>query len=223
MTREEILKDARPMLFSTPMVQAIIDGRKTMTRRVVKPQPETSEAGHWTWHGKPHPLAGFSSEQCMRDILPIYARFKKGDIIYVRETFAGGETLLSNCAEHPGYDEPYYYKADNPTLATKWIPSLFMPKSAARLFLKVTDVRVERLQDISEEDAIKEGVERELKRDGTSWGAGLYYKDYLNASVGFEDERESFRTLWISINGADSWARNDYVFVIQFEKIEPTK
>lgn len=125
----------KPILFNTQMVRAILDGRKTCTRRIVKPQP-TAHYG----------------VQCIK---PPY---QPGDILYVRETWS---------LRFDG--EKYFYRADKNTSReekrlldyndVKWRPSIHMPKEAARIWLKVTNVRVERLQDISGEDLIKEGID----------------------------------------------------------------
>lgn len=131
----------RPILFSTPMVQAILDGRKTQTRRKVKylfqGWMETATNKEW-WES----VSNLSKIQI-------------GDIIWVRETW--------QFVDFAGVDNGYVYKATDPDWQTmdewKWNPPLFMPKEACRLFLEITDVRIERLQSISQEDAVYEGVE----------------------------------------------------------------
>ena len=99
----------------------------------------------------------------------------------------------------------------------KWKPSIFMPKEACRLFLEVTDIRVERLQDISEEDAISEGIER-LKPDGD-----LSYKSYAVDYDACVFPIVSYQTLWQKINGKESWDENPFVWVIEFKKLENFK
>ena len=172
-----------PILFNTEMVRAILDGRKSCTRRIVKPQP-TARYG----------------VQC---IMPPY---QPGDILYVRETFYEDEDCI-------------FFKADNEKLTgyrnmrgedivVKWHPSIHMPKEAARIWLKVTDVRVERLQEISGEGALAEGTDKYIHVDGT-----------LN-----EDQTiTSFIGIWNStIKKSDldqyGWDANPYVWVTEYER-----
>jgi len=187
---------AYPILFSTPMVQAILDGRKTQTRRVVK--------GKECWPKCPYG--------------------QPGDVLWVRESIAPtfGEYL------HKETNLPFIYKADVKGLTEseekslmkefgfKYKPSIHMTKAACRIFLQVKDVRVERLQDISEYDAIAEGVKH--------WYSFLYaenrYQDYLNSTSSWRSSISSFQSLWASINGLESWDANPQVWVIEFERIE---
>ena len=138
----------KPRFFNTPMVQAILNGRKTQTRRIVTPQPpkdyvynqEHNGEHFWYEHNYDSDNGGHfpSYDKGIKPIAQI------GDILYVKETY--GYDLFDNI----------YYKAthDNDKRVLMWKPSLFMPKAYARIFLKVTNARVERLQDISEEDAM---------------------------------------------------------------------
>jgi hypothetical protein len=116
----------------------------------------------------------------------------------------------------------FYYKADHteaePYAHNGWKPSIFMPRAACRLFLEITDVRIERLRDISEEDAIKEGV-LHYKFCG-SFSAYLY-KDYSMETPGFAYAKPSFETLWKKINGEESWTANPWVWVIEFKTQQP--
>lgn len=163
----------RPILFSAPMVKALLDGRKTQTRRILKPQPIGFD-----WYD-----------------LKCKPRFKVGDRLWVRETW--NNAIGSS-------DEPYFKATvaeDTDWTAEEranlvWRPSIFMPRWASRLTLTVTDVRVERLQDISEEDAIAEGVP-----------AGL---EHIHGPGGYRD-------IWETINGAGSWAANPWVVAITFD------
>lgn len=146
----EILSKAKGIRFNTKEVRAILDGRKTVTRRLVKLQPPANTddvyfnyikngMARWGWEN--------SSALCDRK-LP----YQSGDILYVRETWCRGS--LNNDREQ------YYYKADNKILHCRWKPSSNMPKEAARIFLKVINVRVERLQEITSEQIDAEGVQR---------------------------------------------------------------
>ena len=194
MNREELLKNAKPIIFSTSMVKAILDGKKTQTRRVIKidDAPENwkiSIAGTSIVRAEPYDVK-----------LPRYAA---GDILWVRETWSEHQEYYNNSAKV--FAEPHYiYKADG-VYANKWHPSIHMPKEAARIFLKVTDVRVERLQDITEEDAITEGMSKTLV-DG----------------VVFISAKGNFHVFWDSLNikRGYGWDTNPWVWVIEFEKIE---
>lgn len=197
----------KPILFNTEMVRAILEGRKTVTRRVVKPQPMSaheilgpSEEDDGTFEFF---CGGFDGEKYSDWITAIKMPFQAGDILYVRETFFVSKGK-------------YYYKADGKHLALnaiiggkeffKWRPSIHMPKEAARIFLRVMDVRVERLHDISDVGARKEGLGR----------LDVIYN--LGALVC------KFAELWDStIKPADrtiyGWAANPWVWVIEFERI----
>lgn len=189
----------KPILFSTPMVRAILEGRKTQTRRILKIQPDDRGVRMTSvlfedYHGN--------------ELKP---KYQKGDILWVKETWRYTDASLN---DHPGY----VYRASDPDWETlegwKWKPSIHMPKEAARIFLKVTNVRAERLQDISEEDAIAEGVER------ISVAPFVHrFKNYVDDEE-LEFAESSFRTLWESINGKESWNENPFVWVYEFERIE---
>lgn len=215
------------------MVQAIMEGRKTMTRRVFKITP---------YGGKPTAIT--SKEESLIELadneLNDYGTInylstgglsgpykcpygKPGDVLWVRETW----TIDDRGAN--GDDPGYYYKADIPTDAWKgfWKPSIFMPKEACRIFLEVVSVRVERLQDISEQDAIAEGIQfhfEELFQENR-------YRDYdpkLQREYGdpnhdyptWREAVSSFKSLWQSINGRESWDANPWIWVIEFKRIK---
>lgn len=222
----------RPILFSTPMVEAIMDGSKTQTRRTIKPQPDFDSA--WKNWGKTDDVPpikcsdyylgvsnGGGTAFCVPNVrVPTHIN----DIFWVRETWAEAGNFASNefaNSEIIAYrtEDAVFYDNNKPldTFAwnwdkIKWKPSIFMPKSVCRNFLRCTDVRVERLHDISEEDAISEGIKID---DGFeqfhNYGKG--YK-YLNSAV------ESFFSLWESINGKQSLDENPWTWVYSFEKIE---
>lgn len=162
----------RPILFSTDMVRAILARKKTQTRRVVKPQ--YLERGSTPFHtAKKSPYG-----------LP-------GDQLWVRETFVWeGETKYTDISPIGNF----YYKADfeSGDGPTKWKPSIFMPREAARIILEITEIRVEKLHELSYADAKAEGVE--------------YPHDFCK--------------LWEKINGLESWMRNPWVWVITFKRIE---
>lgn len=199
----------KPILFNTEMVRAILDGRKTCTRRIVKPQP-TAHYG----------------AQCIK---PPY---QPGDILYVRETWERFECWncegdeRGNCPKEPKksvLDKTcgcYMYRAtDEISGDAKWHPSIHMPKEAARIWLKVTDVRVERLQDITPKGAESEGVGN-LFYDDIGYGEKNYGTE-VDPEYGIA--KEQFAWLWEStIKKSDldryGWDANPYVWVISFER-----
>jgi len=210
----------KPILFNTEMVRAILDGRKTTTRRVIK-NGNRSPTGIGrnklytfveTLNRKPFFGAGFYknsdvyaiSGELHTDAEYFKMPYCKGDILYVRETFAYQFGI-------------YWYKAGpypkNTTPPEKWHPSIHMPKEAARIFLKVTDVRAERLQDITEEQAIKEGCITFNDKIGNG-----KFDDFLEFDL---TARDAFAGLWNStVKDLDryGWNANPWVWVIEFER-----
>ena len=179
----------RPILFSTPMVQALLNGTKTQTRRTVK-LPIYNSLDPEKQVDKMNIIDGTvylgTGEKAGRVRFPCAV----GDVLWVRETFYKTEAVELNGA--------YYYKATTDVgWDLKWKPSIFMPKDACRLFLKVKAIRVERLNNISSSDAQQEGLSEN--------GEGFV---------------ERFQNLWESINGNGSWNKNPFVFVYEFERIE---
>lgn len=220
----------RPILFSGPMVRAILSGQKTQTRRAIKLKTgdtfdEQALAGAiQEWQPVHDNVAGKAVAKRAALIQCPYG--KPGDRLWVRETWAGplvtNEKWESVSApseiERPEYcvyaadggPAPEFMDADD-ILRCRWTPSIHMPRWASRITLEITGVRVERLQDISEDDAAAEGVER----DSDGW------LDYLMPSTQCcVSARESFRTLWESINGAGSWEANPWVWVVEFSRIQ---
>ena len=221
--------NVKPILFNTEMVRAILDGRKTCTRRAIKPQPQSRLCytyagshkgciGKWTYPNRgAHEFWGeeyklpenIKDEELSEQWNPPY---HTDDILYVRETWKKAPN---------GY---YYYEdwqRNDIADVTKWKPSIRMPKGAARIWLKVTDVRVERLQDITPKDAESEGV------------GNLFYEDigYSEKNYGTEVDpeygiaKEQFAWLWEStIKKSDldryGWDANPWVWVIEFERCE---
>ena len=253
----------RPILFSTDMVKAILDGRKTQTRRVVKPSPEElAKEQIPEWDGTLHQvhaetpsgerIFGFCTDKELRTG-EYYGSMKSkygnpGDVLYVRETW-----MPAGWSED-GDDWCIHYKANGPdgmivphlfddekkehdfwmkvsgelkdagcpevdgmfqdvTAYLNWRPSIFMPKNASRLWLKVKEVKVERVQGITFEDAVAEGIEVDelnhvVRDDGINWGGAV----------------PEFANLWDSINakrdgGIYSWESNPYVWVVKFEVV----
>lgn len=204
----------RPILFSGPMVRAILSGAKTQTRRVVKPQPHAEitsfceiipGGGDWkpAWSSSRRSVEMLHSGESMVFNKTLRCPYgQPGDRLWVRETCA----VPRNSQDR----EKVLYKADEMfdgcargDLGFKWRPSIHMPRWASRIDLLVKDVRVERLQEISEEDAIAEGVV---------------------PPIGSVDVRAwvLFRRLWDSINAAKHpWSSNPWVWVVEFERVAP--
>lgn len=224
----------KPILFSTPMVQAILEGRKTQTRRVLKPQPLV----HNEVIKMPIPMDEYSKtmkQYVKKGYTQIYTKGvlqgmiapkcpfgEVGDTIWVRETWQHtSEFGINNQDENAGY----IYKAsengkdwEENTEGWKWKPSIFMPKDACRIFLKITNIRVERLQDISEEDAIVEGA-KPCTDNLTMENRVHNYNNPSTAQFPLV-HYYGFQSLWQSINGKESWDSNPYVWVIEFETIK---
>ena len=170
----------KQILFNTEMVRAILDGRKTCTRRTLK-HPFIV-----------HPNGYITKPRGNENLCPYDPPYQPGDILYVRETWKKAPN---------GY---YYYEdwqRDDIADVTKWKPSIHMPKEAARIWLKVTDVRVERLQDMTDDDAEAEGC-----------------FDYTSTALGFPDVWDS--TIKKSDLDRYGWDANPWVWVIEFERCE---
>jgi hypothetical protein len=195
----------RPILFSGPMVRALLEGRKTQTRRVLKPQPEGPQ------HRLVHVGEGFARFDDNRlGKYDIGTRFTPGDRLWVKETWRGSKVadeLKPSQLAGPGLSRIWYEAdRDNCDRHGKLRPSLFMPRWASRLTLMVTDVRVERLQDISEVDAIAEGAPRCGMDD-----EGRFYEGVPGATY-----RCGYAGLWDHINGSGAWDANPWVVAVTF-------
>lgn len=222
----------RPILFSAPMVRAILDGRKTQTRRIVKPQP-------------PHGCSEIEEQPdtdpyigCMvsghsgvwEDVHSMDYRVrcpygKPGDRLWVKETWSAAigwdATRPIDICER----SPILYAADlserfkdawdecEPRTYGRRRPSIFMRRWMSRITLEIVSVRVERLQDISEADAIREGIKP------VSFGLTDKGYEWDQNEDGTTTAKESYRALWESINGPGSWAANPWVWVIEFRRV----
>ena len=188
----------KPIIFSTPMVQAILDGRKTQTRRAIKYDFESvySAASQ----------QGIMDKVCQYGELPSDAiewyakniakpKYKPGDVLWVRETWSRDESGEYVYRTNYGTTEDDSF----PPSMFKWRPSIHMPREAARIFLRVTNVRVERVQDITAHDAIREGMESEIPFDTV----------------------DEFKELWNNLNAKRGygWDTNPWVWVVKFERI----
>lgn len=199
----------KPILFNTEMVRAILDGRKTCTRRICKDANEYTvpDMEFYNADKRTYAVHNFADKEQMEQLSTVERTCPicPGDLLYVRETWCKG--YLMNAKER------YYYKADDNDFLCTWHPSTNMPKQAARIWLRVMDVRVERLQEITAESALTEGADKYIHANGT-----------LN-----EDQTiTSFIGIWNStIKKSDidryGWDANPYVWVISFERCEKPK
>lgn len=232
----------RGMIFNGEMVRAILDGRKTQTRRIIKPQPEATLSGSLSGKWLSRPLNGLLLPK-IEDIAINCPFGVVGDRIWVRETFQGPlfdyDLMDSYCKDPTPFENPEFcvYKADgvpapefynaDDELHCCWRPSIHMPRWASRIMLEITDVRVERLNSINEHDAIAEGL-AEISKDWRTYKYGVPDRD---GYPGTDDcgwpwhEWEcypisAYSKLWESIYGADSWQANPWVWVIEFKRVE---
>lgn len=227
----------KPILFNTEMVRAILDGRKTCTRRIVRP-PYFVDGDENDKRSLITLRTATKNSSLYRQIgqMPYPdAPYRMCDILYVRETWEHFDCCCCDGDEHGNcYQEPqqnvlnksygcYMYRATDEIYGdARWHPSIHMPKEAARIWLKVTDVRVERLQSITEGGAIREGAEGE-KCHHTNAGA-FGCTDCMNTGW-IEPPQVEFMQIWNStIKKSDidryGWDANPYVWVISFERCE---
>ncbi len=223
----------KPIIFSGPMVRAILEGHKTQTRRVIPCQPESFGPPMWWLPDFAQPIRPPSREAYIAEALK-RCPYQVGMTLWVRETWAECGRI-----DYPGVVLDYEgikYRADGevrhcsgrtlrewagkePQYVGKWRPSIFMPRWASRITLEVTGVRVGRVQDISEEDVLSEGTEQ------VAWES----KDYREYTCMWRDcasairtrRRAEFRKLWDSINAKRGygWDTNPWVFVYEFRRI----
>ncbi|MCV2349310.1 hypothetical protein [Paucibacter sp. Y2R2-4] len=201
----------RPMLFSAPMVRAILAGTKTQTRRVV---PTMLTLGRLEFPGR-RDRKGFNQVNWLDTVegqseAIRWCRYgQPGDRLWVREAFAriDGQT-------RPWIETDYratYTHGDRlgDLLGEKkrWTPSIHMPRHASRITLEITGVRLERLQEISNDDAHAEGA--------ADWAAEI-----VSNGNKFPSTQRAFQALWESINGAEAWALNPWVWVVEFKRLE---
>ena len=219
----------KPILFTAEMVKAIREGRKTVTRRVINPQPEVFDN------------AGYPDYVCLKH------RYQVGDLLWVKEGWrctgggterniiyrADGDTPISFCGIDDGRKsilhvaEPYWaewdrlvYKTDK---SSDWRSSRFMPKWVARTWLEVVSVRPERVQDITEEDAKLEGIRGySAHGGGTHFNPVMIYPAFPEKGGGFSTAKEAFECLWDSINAKRgySWESNPFVWRIEFKELK---
>ncbi len=246
-----------PILFTADMVRAILEGRKTQTRRIIKPQPRQDASGGWQY-GKDYRNSCSAAASPATDVLfPYECPYgQPGHHLWVRETWLpaawdaqegmvkfmykdqtkskwiqpyqddpDGEKFdklwLSICDElarkgiKPGKDGMYNFQGIEQPLS--WRPAIHMPRAASRIHLQITDIRAQRLHDITEADAIAEGIEENS-------GKYRHYNCPSKFAPLFDCEPiESYRTLWEKINGPHSWEQNPWVWAITFRVCPPSR
>ncbi|OAM21655.1 hypothetical protein A7P89_07475 [Eikenella corrodens] len=194
----------RPILFSGPMVRAILEGRKTQTRRIVNPQPKNRRGGRWMYcyestnkkdegsfsYSWPDKNGNCCAERGWESQITYRCPYGQvGDRLWVREAWA----------VHPETGSLLYRADDDALENIRWKPSIHMPRKHSRILLEMTSIKVERLQAISREDALAEGTDSDP------------------AAV---DPIGSFAKYWDYINGVESWETNPWVWVVGFRKVE---
>lgn len=209
----------RPILFSTGMVNAILEGRKTMTRRtkgierIEKVNGMKTLTFPATGETVTYVDAAFKSFDVQINSGMITCPYGAiGDILWVRETWG---LPLGELTFKAGFN------VDNPHgIEPRWKPSIHMKKIHARIWLQIADIKIERLQSISTSDAISEGItsKTEQKRSGRC----TFYKDYCNRNDWYWSAKASFMSLWQKINGRESWISNPWVWVISFKVLSTT-
>lgn len=229
----------KPILFNTEMVRANLDGRKTCTRRLVKPQPDekhTYPLGFVTDSTEKKEVGcfGFGIDEYGGSIKYVKPPYQPEDILYVRETWNKG---LERYMYRADYSDTEKFYQGGKEIEMKWYPSIHMPKEAARIWLKCTDVRVERLQEITESGAKAEGI-RGYTKDGNLYKYAVtddWWIDYHNkhkeivTGTWWQDmprtAKDAFSYLWNStIKKSDldlyGWNANPWVWTIEYERCE---
>ncbi|WP_346396806.1 hypothetical protein [Pseudomonas syringae] len=226
----------RPILFSAPMVRAILSGQKTVTRRALKVQPHIDVSGNFCVGGANYGQDIYGKPVTKHFVSSHCPYGQPGDRLWLRETwYCDHLQVLSGPYLKPEdldvvearEDGTLVYAADGlaPYEAEQpaWKPSIHMPRWASRILLEITDVRVERLQEGDGETAfesryVAEGIHR------IHHGDGDYYFHPFKDEPGpgnWSDPFDAWRELWVSINGAESWNANPWVWVVEFKRVTP--
>jgi hypothetical protein len=234
----------RGILFSGPMVRALLSNQKTMTRRAIKDFPVSGYRwGGWIVESSSRKETGAAtvvpesnSQYCATGkIAKLCPYGERGDRLYVRETWTyDNKEYVQTYKDEawrgtPDHEtaEVYYRSSErDPDIFPSWRPSIHMPRWASRTTLEITKIRVERLNGISEEDAIQEGIREENVIIGATCAGGShrelygirYFFDGGNED-GYEDAISAFKALWESINGSGSWNVNPWVWVVEFTRV----
>jgi hypothetical protein len=217
----------RPILFNAPMVRALLDGSKTQTRRALLDGSKTQTRRVC----KLEVRAGMPDPE-WRSLLRCCPYGQPGDRLWVRETFVQGypydattDRLLQCDADGNDLPMTTWYRANGEDFGwsdddgwqanVPWKPSIHMPRTASRITLEITGVRVERLRDINADDAMAEGIQR--------LGDGGYASDNAGRNYHASSAWYAYASLWESINGPGSWDTNPLVWVIEFKQVQGTK
>ena len=199
------------------MVRALLDGRKTQTRRILKNSTE---------HRGLYNPAYLQAHRFSKGWEKICPYGKPGDVLWVRETFAG---FIQTSYEYDEWREAetdelrdqypmtIEYRATSKSVPEKWRPSLFMPRWASRLTLEITGVRVERLNDISEYDSVEEGINYHCQTCGYTHRDAKLYLDHDLCGKPMPKAQDEYRGVWQAINGPGSWDENPWVWVLDFK------
>ena len=214
----------KPIIFNTEMVRAILEGRKTQTRRVIKPQPDAEysrlEVGNYhptkiDRNGEMYPgtmIFGAYTEDGEWGWKCPYGQV--GDRLWVREAWA---------ADIPGCERGLSYRSDHadplgdgPSYPMRWRPSIHMPRWASRITLEIVKVRVERVQEITEEDVVREGIPCRIFSEGM---ALFYYHDGGHCT----EALPVFAHLWDTLSPKHPWESNPWVWVVEFRRIQEAR
>lgn len=216
------------IIFTEPNFHLSVQGIKKQTRRIIKPQPDNIRSFNrvlgntpdyelsekpWT----PEPAYHF----LMHEGKYLNPRYKVGEIVYLKEPYAYAPIIEEQKDIYPHDD--FIYRYGHKYMSIKWKNKLFMPEIAARYFIKITGVRAEKLQDISDEDCIKEGI---VSTDSIAedvyepvFENGLNATDKVNAvlNIQYETPQKAYKALINKINGKDTWDNNPWVWVYDYE------
>lgn len=236
----------RPILFSAPMVRAILEGRKTVTRREIKVPPHIDASGNFCVGGSNYGQDGYGKPVTKHFVNNCCPFGKPGDRLWVRETWVADEQVDAVAPRDLSQGEPIHYAADGAARQTgcamikpgKGRPSIHMPRWVSRILLEITDVRVERLQDISEDQAKAEGCfftdyGQQCAHGGTGWKdigicparaghqqrAGWAWDKTTSHEECLGSPRWAFANLWNSTGG--DWDANPWVWVVEFKRVTP--
>lgn len=198
----------RPIIFSAPMIRALRAGRKTQTRRILKPEPASSRPRE----GSTLVHEGVDGSDFHRKVVGHYrSPYAVGDRLYVREAWAPLDALTHCDPGSRALADRGFYRADESTVdgeIARWCPSIHMPRWASRLTLLVTDVRVERLNDMSPADAVAEGIQDLRTPEHSDFG--------IPGLVNAQHPVRAFWLLWDSIHGEGAWLRNPWIVAVSF-------
>jgi len=212
----------RPILFSGPMVRALLAGEKTQTRRIIKSQPYSNgyhfDGQEILCHNDYLPPSAMLMDVKFGNYIDTISNLEgweslcpygqPGDRLYVRETWNFNKNAIGSAREEDG---PFEYAADghkSQTIDDRWWPSIHMPRYASRIMLEITKVRIEQLHDITDDDAYDEGVQ--------TWAAEVQENGNKFSSI-----RSAWQALWEGINGVESWKSNPWVWVVEFKRVTP--